>query len=495
MVRLILLTIVAALATAKNIIGVAPEDQHLYEPRSDGKWSCLSDPSIMISQDQINDDICDCPDGSDEPGTAACESRREDSKGFYCANEGYFPGYIQHYKVNDGVCDYDTCCDGSDEWATGKCPNKCDIVRQKFDKYVAERKADIEKALRIRNQLVKKAERAKAEVGKELEKIREEIFDLSAKLEKERKNLQRTKAQTSREGSSDRYESNEASKQISRLEKYFESSIASEMKSQGIISKLETLLGDLTENYNPNYNDAAVKNCVREFREYISGKEDDKDSQEMSFEDAKELLKRLTISTPSEQSHITIVPTFDNMVHYYFSKLINSFRPQPKEEVAQPKSEATKSNVEVEIEATIAKLEKELRSKQSEASIYEENILQQFGKDDIYRAMKGEWISRKIGEYNYKIGYLDSIYQDNTLIGHLTSVDQSTLHFTQGAKCWNGPQRSASVDLICASKSRIVSVSEPEKCHYRFLLETPIVCEAISDEEIAKEFKIEASEL
>ena len=53
----------------------------------------------------MNNNECDCPDGSDEPGTSACSNGH-----FFCETEKRF---ISASKVNDGICD---CCDGADEW-------------------------------------------------------------------------------------------------------------------------------------------------------------------------------------------------------------------------------------------------------------------------------------------------------------------------------------------------------------------------------------------
>ncbi|CDO96016.1 unnamed protein product [Kluyveromyces dobzhanskii CBS 2104] len=103
--------IVPLVCATETIRGVSPYNQSLYSPlpEDDTKWSCLNDSSKVLDYSSINDGICDCPDGSDEPGTNACEQRTL----FYCHNEGFLPRSILNYKVNDGVCD---CCDCSDEY-------------------------------------------------------------------------------------------------------------------------------------------------------------------------------------------------------------------------------------------------------------------------------------------------------------------------------------------------------------------------------------------
>nr|XP_054930494.1 glucosidase 2 subunit beta-like [Dermacentor andersoni] len=91
---------------AHGVRGVSPHDATSYVP---GKtFKCLRSSGV-ISYDQVNDDYCDCKDGSDEPGTSACPNGR-----FYCRRHNTrSPKYVLSMRVNDGICD---CCDGSDEW-------------------------------------------------------------------------------------------------------------------------------------------------------------------------------------------------------------------------------------------------------------------------------------------------------------------------------------------------------------------------------------------
>jgi len=87
----------------------------LYNPAAD--FNCF-DGSGTIPFIQVNDDYCDCDDGSDEPGTSACPEGK-----FYCENKGHKSLIVPSSRVNDGICD---CCDGSDEWEAGTlCQNTC----------------------------------------------------------------------------------------------------------------------------------------------------------------------------------------------------------------------------------------------------------------------------------------------------------------------------------------------------------------------------------
>ncbi|KPI87223.1 hypothetical protein ABL78_3693 [Leptomonas seymouri] len=113
-----------------RVLGVQTAHVGLYDAAESSKsFRCL-DESKTIPFSAVNDEVCDCPDGSDEPGTSACAAlingvlpKLPENWQFQCTNEGFFEQSFPHSRVSDGICD---CCDGSDELLSDvTCPNRC----------------------------------------------------------------------------------------------------------------------------------------------------------------------------------------------------------------------------------------------------------------------------------------------------------------------------------------------------------------------------------
>ena len=120
--RLLLLLSTAEQLHGSAVRGARPELADAYDALGE-HFQCLDGAQVLPSYAQLNDDYCDCEDGSDEPGTSACSGVASSrSVGFYCPNLGYEGSVIPPSRVNDGICD---CCDGGDEWGGTTCANRC----------------------------------------------------------------------------------------------------------------------------------------------------------------------------------------------------------------------------------------------------------------------------------------------------------------------------------------------------------------------------------
>ncbi|XP_038157818.1 glucosidase 2 subunit beta-like [Cyprinodon tularosa] len=167
----------AAFVDSRKIRGISSSYKRFYRERK--SFLCI-DGSRMIPFEQVNDDYCDCADGSDEPGTSACPRGR-----FYCTNLGFRPHYIPSSRVNDGICD---CCDASDEYNSHvRCQNTCWNLGQKERAYVEGQMKTLDEGLRLKQQLIEEGVLLWREKQAQLRELQRAAEDLQIKLEEQRR--------------------------------------------------------------------------------------------------------------------------------------------------------------------------------------------------------------------------------------------------------------------------------------------------------------------
>ncbi|XP_038587425.1 glucosidase 2 subunit beta-like isoform X2 [Micropterus salmoides] len=162
---------------SRKIRGISSSYKRFYRERK--SFLCI-DGSKIIPFEQVNDDYCDCEDGSDEPGTSACPRGR-----FYCTNLGFRPHYIPSSRVNDGICD---CCDASDEYNShAHCQNTCWNLGQRERAYVEGQMRTLDEGLQLKQQLIEEGVLLWREKQAQLRELQQEAEDLQIKLEEHRR--------------------------------------------------------------------------------------------------------------------------------------------------------------------------------------------------------------------------------------------------------------------------------------------------------------------
>ena len=142
-----------------------------------------------------------------------------------------------------------------------------------------------------------------------------------------------------------------------------------------------------------------------------------------------------------------------------------------------------------------------LNDNKQHLTTHQEDLVKDYGPDDVFRALKGQCISKDSGEYTYELCWLDKTKQKSkkggsqTIMGNFVSIDKVmvddelppdgkglgsgervALRYENGQHCWNGPNRSTLVVLVCAEKDEVWKITEEEKCVYRMEVGTPAVC-------------------
>ncbi|KAE9613666.1 putative mannose-6-phosphate receptor binding domain, glucosidase 2 subunit beta [Lupinus albus] len=190
---------------SNQFLGISPQDEKYY--KSSDVIKC-KDGSRKFTIQQLNDNFCDCLDGTDEPGTSACPGGK-----FYCRNAGHVPVYLFSSRVNDGICD---CCDGTDEYdGKVKCPNTCwesgKVAREKLKKKIET----YQEGVKLRKQEIEQAKLALEKDQSELSKLKKEESTLKGLV----KQLKEHKEQIEKAEEKERLQKEEEEKQKKEAEK------------------------------------------------------------------------------------------------------------------------------------------------------------------------------------------------------------------------------------------------------------------------------------
>ncbi|UKZ76200.1 hypothetical protein TrVFT333_003897 [Trichoderma virens FT-333] len=528
--------------------GVGPEFISHYQNKE--VFACIANPSITISPDRVNDNTCDCPDGSDEPGTAACAfidplspeqpligspsgttNATRSLPGFWCNNKGHIGAYIPFTFVNDGICDYDVCCDGSDENGSVngvKCENRCAAMGKEYRRLAEERKKSVAKANIKKREMIKEAAELRQRAEARIAALEKDVKDLEAKKE----DLQRKYAQVQNEEAGKIVKSKGgrggklgillglAKDRVEELREALR--LVSEdreiMRSKK--NELEAILMQFKQDHDPNSNDEGVKAAIKSFEDWAA-REASADQSEFLESDVNEILKEDDETNgvnwkafEEQQDDTDILYDFDAYIPPFIRDVLHDKIRIVRQwlisngMMADPATDGSESSAVKAAREAAETAEQELGHKTRELDQERSDIQKDYGPSDIFRALQGKCAEIDAGEYTYELCWLDKTLQKSKK-GHahsnmgnyerteiaiadeeervdgrsLGSGPRMVMRYENGQTCWNGPQRRTDVWLGCAEKEEIWRVSEAEKCVYKLEVGTPVACE---DEDVKK---------
>jgi len=119
-----------------------------------------------------------------------------------------------------------------------------------------------------------------------------------------------------------------------------------------------------------------------------------------------------------------------------------------------------------------------------------------YGAEGQWKKLESLCLSTEAGDYTYEVCLFDEARQKPTAgkggqtnsLGKFKSWNNdprvqpgepayyTKQHYTGGAKCWNGPNRSVTLVLKCGTENVLHVVTEPEKCEYQFAGTSPALC-------------------
>lgn len=458
---------------AVQVRGVAPQQSALYEPDADGMFRCIEAPHIRIPFERVNDDYCDCPDGSDEPGTSACEAGM-----FYCVGSDKF---ISSRFVDDGVCDYEICCDGSDE-SSGLCEDRCAEYRAREAEKAAHAQELLAVGRGIRSEYEQEAAKRRDELLRRAGQLQELIDEVSTRLKE-------TKAEYQVAVEEDGLNSDAGSVQalatlrrtlvaaehdIERLRNELQSALDANSALNAAFQTMET-------EYNPNFNDPAVKEALRAWKSSPSAPQK-VDVVSLVVDEA--LFSKIRVARADDVD--LSEPTLFEWLSRFFSSLVGAWIPVSKHQGGSQsvRAEALKEVID-ELSEQLKEFKKELGSKKKSLQLGAGF----YGPHEVGRAVEDLCLNTNANGIEFKICLfgLATIQQGHKPITLGTSQglraegDTAVIEFANGEPCSYGVSRSLRLVLTCGEKHELEQLNVQDNCFFMMKGHSPLACASEED--------------
>lgn len=501
--------------------GVSLTKSVFYKPDID--FSCL-DGSAVIPFGYVNDDFCDCKDGSDEPGTPACPNGI-----FHCTNAGHRPLNIPSSRVNDGICD---CCDASDEYnSTTQCVSNCRDLGRKAREDALRQAEIVAQGYQIRTELSKEGKRKIEEHIQQLDELSRQKEEADAvKAEKE---ARKTVIEELEKAALDKYKSEEEEKK--KAEEELENAKRDQMDAANAFADLDSnqdgkiTIDEIQVKWVFDSNKDGIV-TEEEAKVFLQGKDEYTNEEFLTIGwmiikphySMLNLFKQpgsetneyttegggsdvVTEATDTQTEPVEEGPYDDDDEEDGELESEDTAKVPESPESDEVTEDDTKPVYDEETQKLIdaaSSAREEFNEANKRASDLEievrklkETLEIDFGEDQQFFPFYKECFEFTDREYTYKLCMFEQVTQKPKSGGsdiNLGRWDQwagpednkySAMKYSNGLSCWNGPTRSTEVRLLCGRENKILSVAEPNRCIYVFEAETPAMCVLSSKDE------------
>lgn len=454
-------------------------DYNVAINQGNNSFTCL-DQSMTIPLSSLNDGKCDCPDGSDEPGTNACLNGH-----FYCANVGGKPKLIPSHKVNDGVCD---CCDGSDESdnTNFQCANVCTRLVEMSHQSREMIYSRIRAGIAVKEESVKETRSEYQQTKKEIRDLHQDLdnyqheLDRLKRVQREKKKLWKIEQRQLQGISEEQYADLKRRKAEYVNKPPKAKPVSQEPDPHGLrVPFDENLNGvdwDVDEGVEEMIFHATPRPPPLHRRDAHSQSSHDSQVNRDRIQKRKrkweEMQKKHKDQEATAKESLNFLGLAREKISDLMSKALGTDQPKSyKEYQAVTKEIEDLNNARNEVQSTLYRLEKKFKYNLGEENVWWPIAGKSFeiSKDgsDYQLTIFEHMLQRQTGSIWFGTGY-------GTFEGF--NATNRTMRYESGQLCYEGPPRRTEVVLYCGSVNKLLDMEEVDRCVYRAHFETPLCC-------------------